>query len=480
MNDVDIDDRSTGTEQKFFFKEKRSKVSWDTDPYNALFRARSSSHNLSHSFEEEHNDQLNININNNYTVWTNGNTAIFSKSTQMHQTTEAAIGSEGTTTSAAPAPAPVNIQLEKIRLDLASGAPTNKNISLPSFKNKSENEFRDSVIAGSAAGVTSCLLFHPFDVVRTKMQTSTRLTPATATASATASAGTSAASASTLLSTTSANSATKMKISSSSGPMAVISHTIKNGGIRAFYTGISLPLAAQAAYKATVFTTNRLSTNMLVDFKTKEQWKTGIFTPYKTKMEDHFLCGATSGAVNALLFVSPVEFARNQLIAQHTRIAEGTQSKASVMMHGPIDVMKSTLRTKGIFGLWRGVGVTLVRDSIGCGTFFVCFELGKKHLPSITGSKPDSVVTTTGAGLMAGFGYWAISLPLDALKTMVQTGMAKSATGIISTLVRRDGLIGGVSQLYRGWQLAFGRGSPSAAITLSTYAAVYNFCDKNF
>ena len=81
---------------------------------------------------------------------------------------------------------------------------------------------------------------------------------------------------------------------------------------------------------------------------------------------------------------------------------------------------------------------------------------------------------------MAGFGYWAISLPLDALKTMVQTGMAKSATGIISTLVRRDGLIGGVSQLYRGWQLAFGRGSPSAAITLSTYAAIYNFCDKNF
>ena len=77
---------------------------------------------------------------------------------------------------------------------------------------------------------------------------------------------------------------------------------------------------------------------------------------------------------------------------------------------------------------------------------------------------------------MAGFGYWFASLPLDSLKTLVQTGKSTSALETVKYLIERDGVYGGISQLYRGWQLAFGRGSPAAAVTLTTYSAVYSFC----
>jgi len=332
------------------------------------------------------------------------------------------------------------------------------------------HEVRNSILAGSIAGMVSVTLFHPLDVIRTKMQATTRLvTPDSGTA-------TSRQAAATLLST----SAPKNGINSSSGPLAVFSHTVKNGGMRAFYTGFSFPLAAQACYKSTVFTINRVSQNLITDIKTREHWKTGNFTPYQLKLSDHFLCGSISGAINALVFVSPVEYVRSQLISQHTHIAQGTTSKLKHgIMSGPADLVRATLKTDGVFGLWRGAGVTLMRDSIGCGSFFVFFALGQKYLPTVTGSEPSAQINTIGAGMCAGMGYWAVSLPLDALKTLVQTGKATSAWSTASLLVGRDGLYGAASQLYRGWQLAVGRGMPSAAVTVSTYTAVYNFCNTS-
>lgn len=321
------------------------------------------------------------------------------------------------------------------------------------------HEVRNSIIAGSIAGMTSCTLFHPLDVIRTKMQATTKLKTGES---------------SKKLPLKPASRLIKLSsINSSSGPLAFFSHTLKNGGLKAIYTGFSFPLAAQACYKSTIFTVNRLSQNAIVDYRSKEQSKTD--TSYKLTILEHFICGFISGSVNALMFVSPVEFIRSQLIHQHTSIAQGKRL-LNGEMSGPIDVIKRTLKNDGIFGLWRGAGVTLARDSIGCGSFFVSFELGKKYLPLITEVKPGSQLHTIGAGMFAGIGYWAMTLPLDALKTLVQTGKAHSALDTLSLLIHRDGIVKTAAQLYRGWQLAFGRGAPSAAVTIMTYSTVYDFC----
>lgn len=314
------------------------------------------------------------------------------------------------------------------------------------------HEVRNSIISGSLAGMVSVTLFHPFDVIRTKMQATTELV------------------------TKSAPSAAKTSgISSKSGPITVFSHTIQNGGLRAFYTGFSSPLFAQACYKSCVFTTNRLTQRLIKDVRSNS------LSSYQLTLADHFICGASAGAVNALIFVSPVEYVRSQLIAQHTHIAEGTTHLLKYgVMKGPIDVVKATYKEKGVFGLWKGAGITLVRDSVGCGSFFLAFALGQKHLPSITGAEPTSKLNTIGAGMMAGCSYWASSLPLDALKTLVQTGKANSARETFLYLLKRDGATATLKQLYNGWQLAFGRGCPSAAVTLTTYSTAYHFFSTKF
>jgi Mitochondrial carrier protein. len=326
------------------------------------------------------------------------------------------------------------------------------------------HEVRNSIIAGSIAGMTSCTLFHPLDVIRTKMQATTKLKTVENSRKLPIKPG------SRIMKLSSIN--------SSSGPLAFFSHTLKNGGMKAIYTGFSFPLAAQACYKSTIFTVNKLSQNAIVDYRSKEQPKAGgtsCFPSHTLTLFEHFLCGFISGSVNALVFVSPVEFIRSQLIHQHTSIAQG-KGPIKGEMTGPLDVIKRTLKTGGLFGLWRGAGVTFARDSIGCGSFFVSFELGKKYLPLITEVEPASQLHTIGAGMLAGIGYWAMTLPLDALKTLVQTGKANSALDTLSLLINRDGIVKTADQLYRGWQLAFGRGAPSAGVTVMTYSAVYDFC----
>lgn len=325
---------------------------------------------------------------------------------------------------------------------------------------KAEYEVRNSIIAGSIAGITSISLFHPFDVIRTKMQATTKLLGTTVVAKA-------------------ANTQANAGITSSSGPLAVIAHTYKNGGLRAFYTGISLPLAAQAVYKSTVLTTNRVTTNLLSKWKTQEKEETAISTPYILTLGDHFFCGAMSGTTNALLFVSPVEFVRNQLIQQHTQRSSASIG-ADVSNRGPIDVIRNTIKSDGILGLWRGAAVTVVRDSVGCGGFFIMNEIGKRYISIFTEHQQGSLMNTLGSGCLAGFGYWSFSLPFDTMKTLVQTGKSSSAFEAFSLLVKRDGGFGAMLQLYRGWQMAFGRGVPSAAVTLTTYSIVYTFCETVF
>jgi hypothetical protein len=446
----------------YHFRRRTNATSYD--PYDCLTTTLYPTSGDASSFKEEE-------------YWSNGNTVHFSTMSNA-STTDLNIHLPSISTATTTNTNPTRNYNSHHSDNYAVAEMKNENTATkqPILIENRDNEVRNSIFAGSVAGVTSCSIFHPFDVVRTKMQSTMKILE---TSSSGRSGGGTGATSTTVFNPKAAV-RSGGGITSSSGPWAVMSHTYMNGGLRAFYTGISLPIVAQALYKSTVLTTNLVASNLVIDWKTKTQRKTGIFSTYELTLADRYVCGSVSGAVNAVLFVSPVEFVRNQLIQQHTnRSQRGQKASTDVKaMKGPFDVIRKTVQTNGLFGLWRGAGVTVVRDSIGCGVFFIMNEIGRKNIVHLTGHEEGALTNTVGAGMLAGFGYWLVSLPLDALKTLVQTGRSSSAIDTVSVLIRRDGGIGAVRQLYRGWQLAFGRGSPSAAVTMSTYSVVYNFCGR--
>jgi solute carrier family 25 carnitine/acylcarnitine transporter 20/29 len=185
------------------------------------------------------------------------------------------------------------------------------------------------------------------------------------------------------------------------------------------------------------------------------------------------------GAVNAFLFVTPVELVRNQLIAQHTRKAHGISCATTPHYNGPWHVIRHLLSTRGIAGLWKGTAMTVLRDSLGCGCFFYAFYFMKQR---VLPKQQDTCCwsSTAMAGAISGFGFWVVALPLDAVKTWVQNGSASSGREAILDSMSQFGALRTATRLLRGWQVAFGRGMPAAAVTMTTYEGVSNYLDQHF
>jgi solute carrier family 25 carnitine/acylcarnitine transporter 20/29 len=142
-----------------------------------------------------------------------------------------------------------------------------------------------------------------------------------------------------------------------------------------------------------------------------------------------------------------------------------------------IDVIRTTIAQHGVGGMWRGMGVTMARDSLGCGCFFWAMAWTQQHCKSNNYGWSDLNVNLL-SGAMAGLAFWAVAIPLDTLKTWIQTGATDSAMNAVRLSYQQRGIMGTAQQLTRGWQVAFGRGAPSAAITVVTYEYCYKYWQK--
>ena len=318
------------------------------------------------------------------------------------------------------------------------------------------NVVRNSLLAGSVAGVASTIACHPFDVLRVKMQS---VAPATITSSSTTTTRT-------------------------VGLAETLRHTLRyGGGLRALYTGVAMPLAAQAIFKGTIFTVNNVTESSIRDWKTSKNHLGRVEAPCQLTLTDRFISGFMGGAVNAALFCTPVEYIRNQQIAQITENASSTAPKKkqsaggifrSRKKMGAVSVIRRTIEGNGLGGLWRGTASAVLRDSVGMGFFFVAMAYSQEQLtPGHSKSPPQTAVVVL-SGALAGVSFWLWALPIDTMKTWIQNGSARNMSDAVR-ISQRNGLAQSMTSLFRGWQVAYSRGAPSAAITVSTYSLAFQY-----
>lgn len=402
--------------------------------------------------------------------WTNGNTTLLMSTTPQSQ---------------AAVPMPMSAAPERVFQNFTTTPPSSTTKGIPSEGAPSEsfnvprrattmpsstikarpsqgtpsesNIVRNSLIAGSLAGIASTSTFYPFEVIRTKCQSA---------AAHETSVSSSSANNNKARSTLSVSTTTRYR-----GPIQVLFKTLQHGGIRALYTGMALPVAAQAIYKSTVFSVNKVATKALTEYKTQERRKLGDFRPITLTMTDRWLCGFLGGAINALCFVTPVEYVRNQLIAQQYRKVHGISS-SKVHFTGPRDVIRHTISTQGVTGLWKGASMAVARDALGCGCFFFTFHYLSQRLPQ------DQASSTLIAGAASGLAFWVTALPIDTCKTVVQNGSASSGTEFLVQSLSEHGVVFTAKRLCRGYQVAFARGMPAAAVTVTTYEAAYRYLQQ--
>ena len=217
----------------------------------------------------------------------------------------------------------------------------------------------------------------------------------------------------------------------------------ESGVVKGLYRGLSGPFVAQALYKSVIFTSNTMI-------------NTYIFTGQKTAVTT-FLSGAIAGSMNAFI-VSPVEIIRTRQILLPNSTFSGT--------------LRSIISEGGINSLWRGLLPAMARDGPGIGVYLLTFEHCKLALDNNGTLSKFSIWSKLLSGASAGIAFWVVALPIDTIKANIEASPPSTTWNQLYLQQRQWIQQRGIGHLFRAWPVAFGRGIPSAAVTLTTFDVV--------
>ena len=162
---------------------------------------------------------------------------------------------------------------------------------------------------------------------------------------------------------------------------------------------------------------------------------------------------------------------------------------------GPITLLASVVRTKGLGGLWLGQTGTLIRETGGSAAWFGAKEAFSSYLLRRRESKRAAeavgdesrvfvpltkrdltAMESAMAGAVAGISYNAVLFPADTVKSAIQTeeelrpagaekGARRTFWGVAKVMYSK----GGVRGLYAGFGITIARAIPSSALIFLIY-----------
>ncbi|KAF4435973.1 hypothetical protein F53441_13359 [Fusarium austroafricanum] len=136
--------------------------------------------------------------------------------------------------------------------------------------------------------------------------------------------------------------------------------------------------------------------------------------------------GATAGSVITFL-ACPFELTKlsaqvSVLLAERGSTNKGSHAvAASYQNKGTLRTMANIIKHRGIFGLYTGLNLHLLRDTLGTAIYFMVYESGKQIGNTLAGDHPNSnKVAVVAAGGMCGLVSWAMIYPIDSAKSIYQ------------------------------------------------------------
>lgn len=171
---------------------------------------------------------------------------------------------------------------------------------------------------------------------------------------------------------------------------------LKGGSLKNAYRGVGAPLGGIAAINAIVFGSYGNTIRSM---------------PNPESLISHGIAGGVAGFLQSFI-CAPVELVktRQQLAKPGKMIPNGAWSGA-----------RYVIRTNGFRGLFRGFGLTVLRDSPGFTMYFMSYE-------AMTRGNQDAVRVFMAGGL-AGAVSWVVSYPIDVIKSRLQGDVGQKYAG---------------------------------------------------
>lgn len=221
----------------------------------------------------------------------------------------------------------------------------------------------------------------------------------------------------------------------------VLRQTVRNDGFLGLFKGLPGPLAASAIVSGCVFGGYGSAINAI------------SHSPHRPHVQEILLAGGFAGFLQSFV-TCPVDVVKNRMQVGQS--------------HSTFKTFSEIIQNRGIGGLYKGFGATLLRDVPAYAAFFATYEFLKN-----IGANPEdegSFINVVFAGGVAGMVYHTSTYPIDVAKTRLQTQsdtmpMYRGLWDCIKALYRSN-------SLFRGfWPTAI-RSFPSYAAGFVVYEAI--------
>lgn len=220
------------------------------------------------------------------------------------------------------------------------------------------------------------------------------------------------------------------------------------GPSRALWRGLAAPLltASSRACLASLSTLTNAPPENALCFHAYSASASALASAAPADSDAHalwrvYVCGCVAGVATTLLVV-PVDLVKLQ-----------QQTATGAAAPGTLQLAASIVRREGLRGLYRGTGVTLIRDVPSSGVYFAVYEWLVRSLPQTAGLGDKEA--TFVAGGFAGVASWGCIYPLDVCKSRLQAQPGRYAG--LADCFRRTLAEEGWSALSRGLGACLGR-----------------------
>lgn len=287
-------------------------------------------------------------------------------------------------------------------------------------------------VSGTVAGIAVCLVGHPFDTLKVRLQTQPVDKPVY------------------------------------KGLTDCFLKTLRWEGIGGLYKGVGSPIVGQMFFRATLFSSYYQFSNMLAD---KEH------PGRRLNHRDYFIAGSMTGCV-ASLAESPIDLFKTKMQIQIIRSKSGGTIQYRNVFHAGYVIAKH----HGIRGVFQGLPATCLRDTPAFGIYFGFYELFKDAMTPEGGNVNDLAawqVFTAGGG--AGFLFWFLTYPTDVIKSTMQSDELEKSqrkfNGIIDCARKLYINEGGIGRFFRGFTPCLLRSIPANATMLYVLEKSRQFLD---
>eukprot|EP01088_Endostelium_zonatum_P006548 TRINITY_DN18687_c0_g1_i1.p1 TRINITY_DN18687_c0_g1~~TRINITY_DN18687_c0_g1_i1.p1 ORF type:complete len:325 (+),score=55.36 TRINITY_DN18687_c0_g1_i1:34-975(+) len=303
---------------------------------------------------------------------------------------------------------------------------------------KTKQTIKDTV-AGGVGGTCLVLVGHPLDTIKVKLQTMSGTSPPLYT-----------------------------------GTLDCAMKTVKSDGFFGLYRGMLAPLVGVTPMYSLCFFGYSIGKMI---FTGPNSFKDLDLIPIG-------LAGATSGLFTTPI-LAPLERAKCilQIQGEQVKAAKAAGNPvAAPKFRGPWDVYRHLYNEGGLASVNRGFFSTMLRDSLASFFYFTTYEYIKAKWPYRKSATDAGLVGTLFAGGMAGIANWLGCIPIDTMKSKLQTApegkYPRGIRSVFAEIIRENGTSGSLRVLYRGVGPIMIRAFPANAACFYGYESASKFLNS--